>query len=222
METKIRGIKAALLIMHSPLDKIVGIENASYIFKLAKHPKSFVSLDTADHLLTDAKDAKYVGEVISSWSKRYLVDGSLPKPEEYFKVSVVNDKYSYTSYIRAGKHVQVADEPESLGGSDLGPDPYSYLLSSLGSCTCMTLRMYARKKGWPLDRVEVLLSHKKIHVSDCEKCDTKEEKVDYIERKIRLLGTLSEDQKSRLIEIAERCPVHRTLNSKIVVRTTLD
>lgn len=223
MEKKIRDLGKALLVMHAPFDNIVGIDNATGIFLPAKHPKSFVSLDSADHLLSNRTDARYVGSVISSWSSRYIKNISyMHEPvSDGETVEVVNHKHSYTTYIRKDNHLVVSDEPVSAGGDDLGGDPYSYLLGSLGSCTAMTLRMYAERKGWPLDRVSVVLTHKKIHASDCSECETREGKIDQLERNITVTGELSNDQRSRLVEIADKCPVHKTLTSETVIRTKI-
>lgn len=226
MEQKINELRKALLVMHSPMDNIVGIDNATGIFVPAKHPKSFVSLDNSDHLLSNIKDALYVGSTISSWVSRYLKKGTDSdkksiKSIDEGSVVVVNEKHSYTSYLYSGEHELVADEPSKHGGDDLGPDPYSYLLASLGSCTAMTIRMYSDKKGWTLEEVKVTLSHEKIHASDCDDCESTEGKIDVIERKIQLSGDLSDEQRNRLGEIADKCPVHRTLTSETVIRTTL-
>jgi len=223
MKNKIGNLRKALLVMHSPFDNTVGIDNATAIFVTAKHPKSFITLDNADHLISSRHDALYTGRVIAAWADRYIErDPGNERRQDDKTVKVINDKYSYSTYIRTGEHLLVSDEPISSGGDDLGPDPYKYLLSSLGSCTCMTLRMYSNRKKWPLDTIKVSLSHEKIYAADCEDCETKEGKIDRITRRIELAGDLSSEQKERLIEIADKCPVHRTLNSEISIRTELD
>src|SRR6185503_17127121 len=220
LEQCLAGLRKALLVMHSPTDDLVGIENASAIFAAAKHPKSFVSLSGADHLLSKRADAVYVAEVIAAWSERYL--DMVPEPDEMPIEGVLvaetrNGKFEQS--VVAGKHRYRADEPTSVGGNGSGPSPYDYLLAGLGACTSMTIRLYADLKKIPLDRVSVLLKHDKIHAADCEECETREGKIDRIDREIRLEGELSAEQRARLLEIADKCPVHRTLHSEISIRT---
>jgi len=220
LEEHLAGLRKALLVLHSPTDDTVGIENASAIFTAAKHPKSFVSLSGADHLLSKRADAVYVAEVIAAWSERYL--DMVPEPDEMPIDGVLvgetrNGKFEQAVII--GKHRYLADEPVSVGGNGSGPSPYEYLLAALGACTAMTIRLYADLKKIPLARVSVLLKHDKIHASDCENCETQEGKIDRIEREIRLDGELTAEQRGRLMEIADKCPVHRTLHSEIDVRT---
>ncbi|MBX3663706.1 MAG: OsmC family protein [Burkholderiales bacterium] len=216
-------LRKALLIFHSPRDTVVDIDNAARIFAAAKHPKSFVSLDTADHLLTDKGDAQYVAAVLAAWASRYVGQGrDAVAPISHGGVIVrETGEGPYTQSIVAGPHRLRADEPAALGGNDSGFTPYELLLSGLGACTSMTLRMYAEKKKWPLQRVTVELRHRKIDAADCPDCRTREGKVDRIERTIALEGELDGVQRARLLEIANRCPVHRTLHSEIVVRTSL-
>ncbi len=220
-------LKRPLLIAHSPVDNIVGIDNASELFLAAKHPKSFLSLDEADHLLTNEEDASYVGRVISAWAARYLdadprdalqPDLSVKNPE--FDTVVRTERGLRTDIMANGFPI-VADEPKSVGGTNLGPTPYDLLTASLGACTSMTLRMYADRKQWPLEAVTVDLKYRKMHARDCERCETEEGKIDHIERVIALEGDLDQEQKKRLMEIADRCPVHRTLHSEIHVETRL-
>jgi uncharacterized OsmC-like protein/pimeloyl-ACP methyl ester carboxylesterase len=212
-------LKKALLIMHSPRDHIVSIDNATKIFMAAKHPKSFVSLDDADHLLTRARDAAYAAEVLAAWASRYLEHRA---PEPVPGVRVIEAGHGrFTEDIFAGRHRLRADEPESMGGTDTGPSPYDLLLAALGACTAMTLRLYADQKKLPLERVTVDLSHNKIHALDCAQCETREGRIDRIERVLTLEGPLDEAQRARLLEIADKCPVHRTLQSEVQVRTTL-
>jgi putative redox protein len=207
------SLKSALLVMHSPQDEIVEIKNAADIFTAARHPKSFITLDGADHLLSEKMHSIYAGKVIASWAERYLSapEESVLNTEKH--VVVRTGASGYTTEIRSGKHALVGDEPTSVGGNDLGPTPYGYLLASLGSCTSMTLRMYADHKKWDLQEVRVHLSHQKIHQEDSQDTDKKSSKIDLIEKEIELYGSLSDEQKSRLLEIADRCPVHRTLKS---------
>ncbi len=224
-ERVIGDLDVAILIMHSPVDSIVGIDNAALIYKAAKHPKSFVSLDSADHLLSKEDDALYAGGVLSAWSRRYI---EVPTEEAgaahgHRHVTVALDASRYRTEIVAGGHALVADEPESVGGTNRGPSPYDLLVAGLGACTAITLRMYADRKKWPLDDVRVHLVHDKVHAEDCD-CDAGDRmgKIDLVEREIELLGELTDDQRNRLLEIADRCPVHRSLTEgQVVVKTTL-
>ena len=223
MEESIRSLRRALLVLHSPVDEIVGIDDASRIYQAALHPKSFVSLDRADHLLSDPSDSAYVGSVIAAWAGKYLENGGVPEravdaatEDEWV---VVETGKGYTTEVRAGAHRLLADEPVDLGGGDRGPTPYDLLLASLGACTSITLRMYADRKGWPLESVRIRLVHEKIHAEECAECETSRGWLDRIEREIDLRGDLDPGQRRRLMEIADRCPVHRTLNSEVSVRT---
>jgi uncharacterized OsmC-like protein/esterase/lipase len=220
LREKVAQLRKALLIFHSPTDELVGIENASQIFEAAKHPKSFVSLAGADHLLSRPSDASYVAQVIAAWAERYL-DLPEPQPEAMDTKVVVSEtrRGRFEQDVSIGRHRLLADEPVSAGGLDSGPNPYDLLLAGLGACTSMTLRLYAERKSLPLDRVSVWLSHSKVHAADCESCETKEGMIDRIERAITLEGELDDDQRARLLEIADKCPVHRTLTSEIEIRT---
>ena len=220
LRQKIAHLRKALLIFHSPTDGRVGIENATRIFEAAKHPKSFVSLAGADHLLSRPSDASYVAKVIAAWAERYL-DLPEPQPEAIDANVVVSEtrRGRFEQEISIGRHRLLADEPVSVGGLDSGPAPYDLLLAGLGACTSMTLRLYAERKSLPLDRVTVRLSHSKVHAADCESCETKEGMLDRIERVVTLEGELDDDQRARLLEIADKCPVHRTLTSEIEIRT---
>lgn len=223
---RIAQMRNALLVMHSPLDQTVGIENAERIYKAAKHPKSFVSLDKANHLLTDKRDAAYVAQVLAGWAARYVdVDqmdkpADPPPPENTVEVRETR-KGPFGNRVRTGRHVLGADEPKSVGGRDSGPSPYDYLLTALGSCTSMTIRMYADRKQWPLDFATVRLRHAKVHADDCADCETAAGRIDVIDREIVLEGDLTEDQRAKLLEIADKCPVHRTLEGEVKVRTNL-
>ncbi|MEM9210894.1 MAG: alpha/beta fold hydrolase [Pseudomonadota bacterium] len=216
-------MKAALLVLHSPIDTTVGIENASEIFLAAKHPKSFVTLDTADHLITKAEDAEYAASVIASWAGRYLKMTKPPAPigaPEGVVRSEEADKNGFLQDICAGpKHHTLADEPVSYGGTDLGMSPFNFLSAGLAACTSMTMRMYARRKGWPVDHISVDVIHDKIHASECETCETSDGKIDQFKRVITIEGDLNDDQRARLLDIADKCPVHRTLHAEVEITT---
>jgi putative redox protein len=223
----LRRLKTALLVMHSPRDQVVGIENATYIYRAALHPKSFISLDPADHLLSDARDSRYAGEMIAAWVGRYLElpDRSAPShtPPEVIdnRVTARTVADAFRTELFANGFPLIADEPVEFGGGNEGPSPYEYLLVSLGACTGMTLRTYARSKGWPLEDVVVRLSHQKVHAEDCRDCDEKGGKIDSIERELEFRGELDDAQRQRLLEIAGRCPVHRTLTGEVRIGTVL-
>ena len=227
LQAAVRGLRKALLVLHSPVDEVVAVDNARRIFEAALHPKSFVSLDGADHLLTRREDAAYVAELLSAWAARYLNEPPLAVPEAEAGTVVVTGagdrpgESHYAHVVSAHGHLLRADEPVSSGGTDTGPGPYDLLLASLGTCTAMTLRTYAEKKSWPLSNAHVTLRHNKVHAEDCADCETKAGKIDVLERVIRLEGPLSDEQKARLMEIADKCPVHRTLMSEIKIPTRL-
>jgi putative redox protein len=210
----------ALLVMHSPTDDLVGIDNATHIFLAAKHPKSFVSLAGVDHLLSGKRDAAYVADVIAAWAERYL-EPAMARPVadlgEAPRVVVVqetrNSKFQQT--VTIGPHHLLADEPAAAGGEDTGPGPYDFVLAGLGACTSMTMRLYADRKALPLERVTVTLKHSKIYAQDCADCETKAGMLDQIDRVISMEGALDAEQRKRLMEIADKCPVHRTLTSEI-------
>jgi putative redox protein len=214
-------LKRALLILHAPTDAIVGIDNAAALFTAARHPKSFVTLDGADHLLTRARDADYAANTIATWAERYM-DMAPPKadidvPEGITRV-VEADPNGFLQDVHLGPHHLKADEPVAYGGTDLGPSPYQYLSAGLGACTSMTIRMYARRKGWDLRGVSVDVSHDKRHATDCENCENAP-KIDTFTRNITLIGDLDADQRAKLIAIADKCPVHRTLEAQAVIET---
>jgi uncharacterized OsmC-like protein/pimeloyl-ACP methyl ester carboxylesterase len=217
----VRTLHRALLVFHAPSDEIVPIDNARRIFDAAMHPKSFVSLDGADHLLTRGADALYVADVLAAWVSRYVdapADRDLSVGREGTVVVRDASRGRLAQEIRAGGHVLIADEPAGVG-DDLGPTPYDLLLASLGACTAMTLRLYADRKGWPLAHVSVELRHDRIHAQDSD-CTTPPCRIERIERIVSLSGPLDDEQRRRLLEIAERCPVHRTLmgEKRIVTR----
>ncbi len=222
LEKDIAHLGRALLVLHAPRDQIVGIENAAEIFKTAKHPKSFVTLDNADHLITNPSDAEYAAQVIAAWAMHYL-DLSPPAPppgapEGIVRISEADPK-GFLQDINSGPdHHMLADEPEAYGGTDRGMSPYGFLAAGLGACTSMTIRMYARRKGWPLAHVAVDVSHDKVHAQDARSGSGAQ--ADTFTRVIRLSGDLDATQREKLLEIADKCPVHRTLerSSKIVTR----
>jgi uncharacterized OsmC-like protein/pimeloyl-ACP methyl ester carboxylesterase len=215
----------ALLVMHSPTDDTVGIDNATHIFVAARHPKSFVSLAGADHLLTGKRDAAYVADVVAAWAERYI-DPVVSEPSadlgEAPRNVVVretrNSKFQQT--VSIGPHQMLADEPVAAGGEDSGPGPYDFVLAGLGACTSMTMRLYADRKSLPLERVTVTLKHSKIYAEDCAECETKAGMLDQIDRTIAMEGALDAEQRKRLMEIADKCPVHRTLTSEIHIVTS--
>ena len=219
LKERIAALRKALLVLHSPRDAIVDIDNAARIFAAAKHPKSFVSLDTADHLLTRPEDAVYVADGLAAWAIRYI--GTSEEAQETAAeppgiVTVTETKSGkFTQEIRIGSHRLIADEPRSYGGDDAGPSPYDLLLAGLGACTAMTLRLYADAKQLPLERVAVRLRHEKVHAQDCADCETQDRRIDRIEREIEVTGDLNDAQRARLVEIADKCPVHRTLASEV-------
>ena len=217
------ALRKALLIMHAPLDTIVEIDNASELFASAKHPKSFVSLDNADHLLSREADSRYAGEVLASWASRYLPD---QEPSDALQAAdgevVARTKLGgFRTEVRLGRHDIVADEPRSVGGTDLGPTPYDLLSAALATCTSMTLRMYANHKGLNLESATVRVEHDKIHAEDCEDCESGSGKIDEFRRTISLEGDLTDEVRRRMLEIADRCPVHRSLHGEIKVRSKL-
>jgi len=219
------GLKTALLVLHAPLDSVVSIDSASQIFMAAKHPKSFVSLDDADHLITRAQDAEYAAEVIATWATRYIVR-DLPAAPAATPEGVVRaaeaDKDGFLQDITSGSHIHLlADEPLAYGGKNMGLSPYGLLGAGLGACTSMTIRMYARRKGWPLEHVSVDVSHNKVHAQDAAD-EGNPAKIDSFSRVITLSGdALTPDQRARMLEIADRCPVHRTLERTSDVQTRL-
>lgn len=224
-QKKIAHLKKALLVFHSPMDMTVSIHEAEQIYRLAKHPKSFVSLDDADHLLTKARDSEYVATTIAAWATRFITDpesvvqeeSSLPRGH----VLVTEKNRRFTRTVSSDHHVWLADEPASVGGSDLGPDPYEHLLAALGTCTSMTIRMYANRKKIALEDVTVELEHDRQHVKDCEDCNSEPRKIEILRKRITLKGKLSAQERQRLLEIADRCPVHQTLHGDLEIKSEL-
>jgi putative redox protein len=219
---RIANLKKALLIFHAPRDAIVGIDNAGLIFQAAKHPKSFCSLDDADHLLSRRADADYVADVLAAWADRYIDPAAAPAADDLPAGTVQvaetgNGRFQQT--VRMGPHRLTADEPESVGGTDTGGTPYDLLLAGLGACTSMTLRLYAERKKLPVDRVTVTLSHDRIHAEDCAACETTDGRIDRIRVGLAIEGDLDADQRARLMEISQKCPVHRTLTTETVIET---
>ena len=219
----ITKLHRALLVMHAPTDDTVSIDNATRIFVAAKHPKSFVSLSGADHLLSDRRDAAYVADVITAWASRYLDartadDKASEAPRDVVVRETRNGKFQ--QMVSVGPHRLLADEPVAAGGDDTGLAPYDLLLAGLGACTSMTMRLYAERKTLPLERTTVTLRHNKIHAEDCAECETKTGMLDQIERVITMEGALDAEQRKRLLEIADKCPVHRTLTSEVRILTS--
>lgn len=212
----------ALLILHSPQDATVSIKNAEEIYQAAKHPKSFVTLDGSEHLLIDKENASYVGKIVAGWAARYI-----PSPE----VEVINtthqvaasldDEDGFTTQLRMGNHYMRADEPVRVGGNDYGPTPYELVAAGLSACTAMTIQMYARRKGWKIDNVEVHTSYEKTYAADCEACEEGDAKIDTFHREIKLIADLDEKQLARVLVIADKCPVHKTLHSETQILTKL-
>lgn len=222
---KIAGMKKALLVMHSPTDDVVGIENATEIFSAAKHPKSFVSLDGADHLLSREADAIFAASVIAAWVARYLAGETEAGRGETGPVKVrETGNGRFQNVVRAGRHRLIADEPASVGGMDSGPTPYDFLSIGLGACTSMTLRIYAERKKLDIGAISVLVDHQKIHARDCEECNDEERastaRIDRFERIIEIEGDVDRQTREKLLEIADKCPVHRSLESGVKIATT--
>jgi uncharacterized OsmC-like protein/esterase/lipase len=220
----IKELRKPILVMHAPFDKIVGIENAHEIYHNAHHPKSFVSLDDADHLLTKASDSIYVGNMIGTWAERYF------EPEENSMISSEGEQLvahlniledNFTTSIQTKKHSFIADEPENVGGDNFGPSPYDFLSAGLAACTVMTLKLYTERKKWDLQEVFVYITYSKKHRDDLDIDADKPTRFDHLQKKLKFIGNLDEKQKQRLKEIAAKCPVHKTLQSKIIIETAI-
>lgn len=215
-------LRKALLILHSPQDNTVGIKNAEKIYIAAHHPKSFVSLDGVDHLLSKKEDSMYVGEVIAGWASRYV---EIPPAKEIKSKSKVaaslGQDEKFTTNLKVGDHYLIADEPKSFGGNNFGPSPYEFLSAGLAACTVMTIQMYARRKNWNVGNVSVHIDYSKDHAIDCQECEKDSSKIDTFKREIKLVGNLTDEQKAKLIQIADKCPVHKTLHSKTQIITKL-
>ena len=227
MEEAVRSLEVPLLLLHSPVDEVVSVDHARRIYDWARHPKSFVSLDGADHLLLQRpEDSRFVAELLAAWSSRYLpapldlAERSDPGPERGVVRARIGGE-GYRTSLRTGVHTWLADEPTSAGGGDEGPTPYDLLLAALGACKAITLRMYADRKELPLDGVELELRHDRIHAEDCADCESAQGQVDEIRVDLALRGDLDASQRDRLAEIADRCPVHRTLSTETRIRTRL-
>ncbi|MFT5541517.1 MAG: putative OsmC-like protein/alpha/beta superfamily hydrolase [Glaciecola sp.] len=218
----IAKLEKALLVMHSPADSIVKITEAEKIYQAALHPKSFVSLDNADHLLSNKKDSEYAAEVISAWASRYVPS----KAENYHNnvaqghVLVEEKDHKFTQHVSTNSHYWLADEPVKVGGKNTGPDPYEHLLAGLGACTSMTLRMYAERKKLPVEHIKVELMHTRSYKDDCDNCE-QQNGIEAVVRKISYVGELDDKQKARFLEIADKCPVHKTLHNNVAVVSKL-
>lgn len=226
---KIGHMKKALLVCHAPLDETVGVENATDIFVAARHPKSFVSLDHADHLLSRREDAVYVADVIAAWASRYIEADAGASTQDNEKQDQLTEGVvevseagpgKFTQRVRVGSHVLIADEPRGIG-DDKGPAPHDFVLAGLGACTTMTVRMYADRKGIPLEHVSVKLTRRRLKAEDCADCVTEEGEVEEMTRDISLKGDLDEATRGRLLEVANKCPVHKTLSGEIKIRSSL-
>lgn len=218
----VQNLRKAILVMHSPQDTTVGIKNAEEIYIAARHPKSFISLDGADHLLMRKEDSQYAGMVLAGWASRYV---DIPKEtavkSSHDVVASLDGENGFTTQMKVGNHYMVSDEPETYGGNDFGPTPYELVSAGLASCTAMTIQMYAKRKQWDVQNVEVHISYGKKHAVDCENCEQDSAKIDTFTREIKLEGNLDEEQIRRILLIADKCPVHRTLHSETQVITTL-
>jgi putative redox protein len=222
LEDKIKTLNRALLIMHSPQDMTVEIENAARIYQAAKHPKSYISLDGADHLLSNKQDSRYTGEMIGGWVQRYLdIEESTPLRSDKDVAVRLSDEDVFTAEVNVRQHNLTADEPASIGGNDFGPSPYELVTAGLGACTAMTLQMYARRKKWALEDVIVHLTHYKDHAEDWEELENPDSKIDHFDRIIEIKGDLDDTQRQKLLEIANKCPVHKTLNAPVKINTRL-
>lgn len=222
LQNVVADFRKALLILHSPQDTVVGIKNAEEVYIAARHPKSFISLDGVDHLLSKKEDSEYVGEVIAGWASRYVDIPEQVMIRSKSKVAASLDgEDMFTTQLKLGDHNGIADEPTSFGGNNFGPTPYEYISAGLAACTAMTVQMYARRKEWEINNVTVHIDYSKDHAVDCKSCEDKSSKIDTFSRKIKFEGELSAEQKTKLLEIADKCPVHRTLITETQILTQL-
>ncbi|GAA5143206.1 bifunctional alpha/beta hydrolase/OsmC family protein [Thalassotalea piscium] len=216
----------SLLVLHSPIDTVVSINEAEKIYTSVKHPKSFISLDKADHFLSNKADAEYAAAVISSWADKYIEyetdEATLATLATKGNVVVSEKDHNFTLDVVSDSHHWLADEPTAVGGQNLGPDPYEHLLAALGACTVMTLRMYAKHKKIAVDDISATLSHNRNYHQDCKDCDEKDTQVELINCKITIVGDVTDEQRQRFLAIADRCPVNKTLHSKLVVKKTIE
>ncbi|KPM33132.1 OsmC-like protein [Croceitalea dokdonensis DOKDO 023] len=222
LQETVKELRKSLLILHSPQDNTVSIKNAEEIYKAAHHPKSFVSLDGADHLLLSKVDSTYVGKVVSGWAQRYVPkENNTPLESKHDVVAGLDADAGFTTRMKVGNHQMIADEPKSFGGMDYGPSPYELVSAGLSACTAMTIQMYAKQKGWQVNSVRVHTSYSRSHAKDCENCEKHNAKIDTFHREIRFEGQLDQNQIDRLLQIADKCPVHKTLHNKAQVITKL-
>lgn len=220
--TIVKDMRKPVLVLHSPQDDTVGIENAEEIYLAAHHPKSFVSLDGADHLLMRKEDSMYAGQLIAAWAQRYVhIDKNENLKTKHQVLASLDADDGFTTAMKVGSHFLTADEPVSFGGNDYGPSPYDLVSAGLSACTAMTIQMYTKRKGWRVDNVKVHTSYGKTHAQDCENCETDSAKLDTFNREITLSGILDKKQKARLLQIADKCPVHKTLHNQVQVITKL-
>ena len=220
----ISRLRLPLLILHAPGDKEVSVDHATALFMEARHPKSFVSLDDATHFLDRDEDTDFAASVIAGWAERYVTPDADEGDDFKGDGVLVRETQGvgpYQNEVLTRGFRQIIDEPRRLGGSDTGPDPYSMLSAALGGCTSITLRMYADRKGWPVDHISVAVDHKREHADDCTDCG-EADKVDTFTRAVSIEGAVDDDQLARLLEIADRCPVHRTLESGSRVRSAIE
>ncbi|MDT0651282.1 bifunctional alpha/beta hydrolase/OsmC family protein [Autumnicola edwardsiae] len=221
LRSRLSKLEKAILILHSPQDEVVEVKNAEELYTAVSHPKSFVSLDGADHLLNDKEYSIYAGRVIATWAEKYIELEEIQDLETDHQVVANLGKEGFTTQVKAGIHNFTADEPVKMGGNNFGPTPYEFLSAGLAACTSMTIQMYAKRKKWPVENVETHVNYAKQHAKDCEDCDKDGSKIDTFEREISISGDLEEKQKERLLEIADKCPVHKTLSAKVTILTKL-
>ena len=223
LKSHLKALQKPLLILHSPQDETVDISNAEKIYINAMHPKSYISLDGADHLLSRKEDSLYVGDMIASWAARYI-DLST-KPDDLttdHQVVVRNEQeHGFFSEIMASGHYLTADEPKSIGGTNLAGTPYDLLIASLGACTAITIRMYAKHKGIDLQEVKVHMTREKRHAPDAENTDDPKGKIEFIDLDLELHGNLTEEERQGILRIAHKCPVHKTLLNGLTINTNL-